>query len=147
GPLEVRHIGQILFQDQGLVIGPVDSAVAPAENRDAPIQLPIKASDILDARRLTSSSHRQVADAHYSDRCAPARLPAALVESIAYAHGPAIRHACQPKSGALEAGSRALRLTADQSCVVVCGILQRSDSVGVAPGSRSSERVIARSAS
>src|SRR5437868_1812815 len=50
GPLEVRHIGQVLFQDHRFVVPASLRAVAPAEDRHAlVVALAVESGDPLDA--------------------------------------------------------------------------------------------------
>ena len=69
GPLQVRHVGQVLFQHQRLVIGAALAAVAAAEDGHAPVPFAIEARHVLHARRLAGAADSQVADA--DDRASP----------------------------------------------------------------------------
>ena len=63
GPLQVRHVGQVLLEDQRLVVAAGVGAVAAAQDGDAPLAAAIEAGDVLDARRLAGAADGQVADA------------------------------------------------------------------------------------
>ena len=56
GPLQVRHVGQVLFQHQRLVVAAARAAVTAAEDGHAAIEAAIEAGDILDARRLAGAA-------------------------------------------------------------------------------------------
>ncbi len=62
-PLQVRHVGQVLVEDQGLVIEPAAAAIAAAEDGDAPILPPIKAGHVFHHGRFARAAGGDIADA------------------------------------------------------------------------------------
>src|ERR687898_366012 len=52
GALQVRHVGEVLLEDERLVVAADLGAVAAAEDADAAVESAIKASDELHHRRL-----------------------------------------------------------------------------------------------
>src|SRR5207302_5903522 len=82
GPLQVGNVGQVLLQDQGLIVAAGAAAVAPTEDRHPQVALPVEAGHVLDARGLAGAAERKVADANDRDRRALDLLPAAVVPPV-----------------------------------------------------------------
>jgi hypothetical protein len=114
GPLQVRHVGQVFFEDEGLVIAASGTAVAATENRDAPIALTVEAGNVLDARSLAGAASRQVADADDRYRSAMHGSPATVVQAISQANCQTIGHAGQAQSEARQGWTRTARIAPDQ---------------------------------
>src|SRR5438552_2019250 len=78
GPLQVGHVGQVLFEHQGLVVEAPLAAVTTAEDGDAAVALPEPGGDILDAGRLAGAAGGEVADADNGNGGALCPGPAAV---------------------------------------------------------------------
>ena len=68
--LEVGDVGQVLLEDQALVVDPPGVSVAPADQRHPEPAAAIPPGDPLDHRRLARSSQRDVAHRDHGD-CGP----------------------------------------------------------------------------
>src|SRR5215207_9180057 len=55
-PLEVRHVGEVLFQDERLVVAAAVGSVAAAEDGDEGVALAVEARDVLDEGGLTGAA-------------------------------------------------------------------------------------------
>src|SRR5438132_13098662 len=53
--LKVWNVGQVLFQNERLIVAAVAGSVTSAEDRNTQIVLAVEASDVLDTRRLAGA--------------------------------------------------------------------------------------------
>ncbi len=110
GPLQVRHVRQVLLQHQRLVIATTRTAVTSAEDGHTSIKIAIEASHILDARRLAGAAGGQVADADDRHRHALASQPAAVIRDVTQPHGRAIGQTSGAQNKPLKRRPEAARL-------------------------------------
>src|SRR5262249_25024860 len=114
GALQVRDVGQVLLQQQRLVVGAVVTAVPPAEDGDAEVPFAVEVGDVLDAGGLAGAADGEVADADDGGADAPGAEQAAVVGEVAQADRQAVGQAQAPQGQAPEAGPRAARLAGHQ---------------------------------
>src|SRR5262249_49542017 len=118
-PLQMRHVGQVLFQDHALIIEAAGAGVASTEDGHASVLLAVVAGNVFYTRRLARATGGQVADA--DDRhFGPANpLPAHVVQAIPHADCPAVGDTRQPQATALCAGPDAAGLPTNQGSVTL----------------------------
>ena len=119
GPLQVRHVRQVLFQHQRLVIAAARAAVAATEDGHAAIEAAIEAGDILDAGRLAGAAGRQVADADDRHRHARAAQPAAPIGEVPQPHSKSVGHTGGAQAQALQRRPETARLAGKQTQIMI----------------------------
>ena len=110
----MRHVGQVVFEDQRLVIRPRIGAVAAAQDGDLPVPGAETAGDVFDTGRLAGAADGQVANTDHGHGGALGAFPAAVEQAVAQGGGPAIGHAGEPQSAALERRPQAAPLARQQ---------------------------------
>ena len=92
----MRHVGQILFQHQRLIV-----AVPAAQDRYPQFESAIEPCNVFDARRLAGAADGEIADADDRDRNLLAVQPAAVIQQIANADGGTVRESGQAQTSTL----------------------------------------------
>ena len=99
--LEMRHVGQRFFQEEGFVVGPCFRAESSTQDGDDQALLSVKPADIFHAGRFSRTSQRQVANADHWNSGLMKRTPVPVVESIAAGDDEAINPADQIEASSL----------------------------------------------
>ncbi len=114
--LQMRHIGEVLFQHQCLIVPARYTSVTSAQQCHLQAALAKEPRDPFDARRLAGAADRQVADADDRDYGLVDRLPAAVEGPVSHAHAQVVTEAQGPKACALQRRPDAGAVAANQ-CV------------------------------
>ena len=113
--LKVGDVGQVLLEDQALVVDAAGVAVSPADQGHADAPAAIPSGDPLDHRRLAGSAQRDVAHRDHRHRRPVAALPALVVGRVAGRRPPGRRRPePEPQSQPRQVG-QAPRPAANQS--------------------------------
>ncbi len=121
-PLQMRHVGQVFFQDQRLVVRPTLGAIAAAEDGHAHVAAAVEAGHVFHERRLAGAADGEVADADDRPHDAVRAEPAAVVAEVAEADGDAVGDAGGGQAEALQGGAETAGLAADDGEVTPASI-------------------------
>ena len=113
GTLQMGHLGQVLFQNQSLIVGAGVRSVAPAEDRHL-IVLAKQIRQVLDAGGLAGASGGQVANADHGHLNANHAQPARRVGGVPETDSQAVAETEQPQAEARQCRAEAARLAANQ---------------------------------
>ena len=98
--LQMRHVGQVFFENQGFIIATAMVAIASAQDNGPMAVLDEIARHIFNAGRLARATQGQVADANHRHLGPCNSLPASIVEAVSQPDRPAVRQARRPQSQA-----------------------------------------------